>query len=349
MKKFVNIIIVVLVIWCLTLSIAMSNVFKANKAPKLVVEEHRVSGFTTDLTKAAAKAHSSIVTVQTSKSSGSGILVKQVDNTIYVATSYHLVANEEYILQVVFDNFTNLQAELVNYDAIKDVAILKIETDFSIKPIEFGDSDVLEKGEIVLSIGSPHGLDYNGTISFGVVSDNNRIMPIKYEGQTYYNNMVQTDVNLVDGGSGGALVNMDGELVAINTGTLVDNEDTAMTFSLTANELKYISDSIIKNGEVKRHELGLKLYPIVEMPNYQKTALGFTLDQVSGMYVNAVAYNSLAEKLGIERGDAILMINESKLNIYKDYFEVIYGDKAITNIQVLRKGEIINLGVEIND
>ena len=346
MKKIYIIIISFLVVWNVILTVNISNIASSTKKPNYVVEEHRVSGFTTDLTKVVDKIGTSVVTVETSNGSGSGVVIEQKNNKIYVVTSYHVIADSDYHLQLVLDNFTVLQATVVGYDVINDVAVISAECNYNVDVMKMGDSAFLKKGEHVLSVGSPLGLEYNGTFSLGIISDTHRNIPNKSDGNSYYIPMIQSDVRLEYGASGGALINMDGELIGLNNGSIDIKEGSSMTFSLPVNELKFICDSIIETGKVERIDLGLKLYPIVLMPNYQKTALSFGLDQVDGMYVSYVSYGSISEKIGVKKGDALLKLNNFELSTYDDLYKAIYSKEALTSLQVLRNGEILTLGVK---
>lgn len=343
-KNYLIIIIVILVAWNILLTANVSDLRAHEKRPNYIIEEHRVSGFSTDLTEVAEKIGNACVTVQTANGTGSGVIFEQKGNKFYVVTAYHVVMDSDYMLQINLDNFTSLQATIVGYDKVKDVAVLSAECNYKVDVLEFGDSSILNKGEYVLAIGSPLGLDFNGSMSLGIVSSNNRILSTKVEGVTYYNNMVQSDVKLDMGQSGGALVNMDGELVALNTGVITSN-NSSMTFSIPVDELKYICEHLVSDGEVKRLELGLKLHPIEDMHNYQKTALGYGLDQVDGMYISNVTYASIAEKLGLKKGDALIKINDYAINNYDSLYKAIYSREELKSISVLRNDELVTVGV----
>lgn len=344
MKKLTIIFLTALLVWNVILSFELVGLHEQEAKHNYVVEEHRVAGFSTDLTKIAGKAAAAIVSVDSLNGHGSGVIIKQDEQKIYILTAYHLLAKKE-PLRVVLGNLTVIEAKITGADPLRDVAILEANVNYDVPIIKLGDSSLLKKGEFVLAIGCPLSEEYYGSLSFGVVSDNNQLMAFKFGNKKTYVNLIRSDVKLLEGASGGALVNMAGELVGLNTGVIKIDDENSLSFSITAAELKYLIAAILKNGSVKANELGIKAYPLALMPNYQKVALGYKLDDTGGLYIADLLYGSVAEKSGLKKGDLLLSINETACDSYDDYYRLIYKEEAIEQLAILRAGEKITLSV----
>ena len=248
MEKLYKIIIGVLVIWILMLTIQVNNLsnryYDDNKTT--IIENH-VDGFSTDLTELSEKIQSSLVAVKCDGSYASGVIYAQDGENVYVVTNYHPIEDGG-IIQVILDNFVYLQADVVGYDTRSDVAVLKTKCKYSVTPIKLGDSSLLKTGEYVVAFGNPLGIEYRGSMSLGLVSSNERIVDVYVDNRTYYVNMIQSDVTLNNGNSGGPLVNQSGEMIGLNTFTINPKDAQGMSFSLPVNEMKLVVDEIIATG-----------------------------------------------------------------------------------------------------
>lgn len=347
MNKILIILISVLIVWNVFLTAELNknqNVNNENKSE--VVVENYVNGFSTDLTKVVPNIQSSIVSIKTENSQASGVIVKQIENMVYVTTNYHAIEGSEIFL-VQLDNFTSLSADLIGYDAISDVAVLGFKYNYDVKPINFGNSSLLKKGEFVLAIGSPISNEYRGSLSLGIISSANRIVDVFINEHSYFVNMIQSDVTLNDGNSGGALVNMAGDLIGLNTMILNIEDAKGMSFSIPSNELKLIVDEIIETGSATKVNLGLKVFPVSELKSYQKSNMNIALDQVKGLYVSDAKMDFTGYYLGIKPGDIILEINDHKMNNIDDLIMEEYSLDKHIGVSILRAGSLMNLEGEV--
>ena len=343
MNRLLKVIIAVLAVWVLILSIQVNRLSskQSNDNGTTVVENH-VEGFSTDLTQISEKVQSSLVLVKSDGNQSTGVIYAQDGETVYVVTNYHAVENGN-IIQVMLDNFMSLQAEVMGYDERTDVAVLKVNCKFDVKPIKLGDSSLLKSGQYVVAFGNPLGIDYRGSLSFGIVSSNQRIINTHVNDQTYLVNMIQSDVTLNKGNSGGPLCNENGEMVGLNTFTVNADDADDLSFSLPVNEMKLVVDQIIETGFAHKVNLGLKVSEVSHLQNYQKNNLNINLDIVDGLYVSGISVDFLGSYLGINEGDIILQINDHPVNTIDEDIRSEYSIEQDITVLVLRQNEEITL------
>lgn len=221
---------------------------------------------------------------------GSGVLV---DAEGYILTSNHVIQGAEEI-KVTLPDRRELRCEVIGSDPLTDIAVIKIDADH-LSTIQWGDSDTLKVGEIVLAIGSPYGL--MGTVTMGIVSAVGRANV----GIADYEDFIQTDAAINPGNSGGALVNERGELVGINAAIFSTSGGyQGIGFAVPSNMAKAVMDSLIKTGKVVRGWLGVTVQPLTP-----ELAKQFNLKEDKGALVGDVVEGGPAEKAGISRGDVI--------------------------------------------
>lgn len=260
---------------------------------------------------------------------GSGVIIRPDG---YIVTNNHVISGADEI-EVTLENNRVYPARLVGTDPSTDIALLKIDEE-NLPCIPLGDSDNLRLGEWVLAIGSPY--DLRSTITAGIVSAKGRSMP-NFEGQSKVESFIQTDAAVNPGNSGGALVNLAGELVGINTSIISKTGSyTGYSFAVPVNIVKKIADDFINYGEVKRGFLGISM---TEINSSMARQLG--LSQVEGVYVAEVQSGSAAEAAGIQPGDVIVEINLIRIRnaagVQEQMSRLSPGDTAA--VTVLRDGE----------
>ena len=321
-KKYIPyLLILILFVWVAALTFSKNE----NAAGvTTVVEENRVSGFSTDLTRIAEEHENETVIVSASRNLLSGFIYQQDGDTIYIVTCYHGVADAS-MISVTLGNTYELRAELLGYDPYTDIAVLKTETPYLVDTVKIGDSLLLNKGEFVLSIGTPQSSDYAMSCELGMISLDSLFLDnsITYneESRDYYLNVVQYSSSISEGYSGSPLYNMNGEVVGVTC-----MEDGDSKFAVTANELKLVADKIIQNGHSQRIDLGIKGVFVKDMANYEKSASGITLDTTSGFYITDIRTGSLSERAGLHVHDIVATINDATISDLDDYLYVIYSE-----------------------
>ena len=225
---------------------------------------------------------------------GSGVIVS-ADG--YVLTNHHVIADADDIRVDLTDGRT-LKATVVGSDAPSDLALLKIAA-MKLHPINLGDSDRIQVGDVVLAVGNPLGVGQ--TVTMGIISAKGRSTGVG-DG---YEDFLQTDAPINQGNSGGALVNMRGELVGINSQILSPSGgNIGIGFAIPANMARHVMDSLRTKGYVRRAQLGVTIQPLTADLS---ESLG--LNQTEGAVVSSVSPGSPAERAGLKRGDVITAFN----------------------------------------
>ena len=232
---------------------------------------------------------------------GSGVVVRE-DGLL--VTNYHVVAGSNEIT-VVFADGLEYAAEPVLMDERTDIAVLKIDArGRSLPYLQFGDSDDLEVGDLVLAIGNPFGVGQ--TVTSGIVSALARTQV----GVSDYRFFIQTDAAVNPGNSGGALVAMDGKLVGINTAIFSrqGGGSIGISFAIPANMVATLVAAAEGGGAVVRPWIGVAGQPLTA-----ELAEGFGLEKPGGVLVNALYPGGPAEQAGIQRKDIILAVNDREV------------------------------------
>src|SRR4051812_47569655 len=223
------------------------------------------------------------------QSAGSGVIFDAKNG--YIVTNAHVIDNATEITVTLLDG-RDLPATVVGSDVLSDVAVLKVPVD-GLSQVALGDSAKLEVGDFVVAIGNPFGLQ--NTVTSGIVSALGRsnINPDGYE------DFIQTDASINHGNSGGALVNLRGELVGINSAILPGaSGNIGIGFAIPVNLAHSVMDQLIKFGSVKRGLLGVNVFSLT--PDMAKS---LNIPTTQGVLVSQVNEGSAAEKAGIKPGD----------------------------------------------
>ncbi len=256
---------------------------------------------------------------------GSGVIVSQDG---YIVTNNHVVAGGDEFEVTLYDNSV-FTASLVGCDPATDLALIKIDKN-DCEALAMGDSDTLRLGEWVLAIGSPY--DLRSTITAGIVSAKGRSFP-NYDGNYRVESFIQTDAAVNPGNSGGALVNVAGELVGINTSIIsLTGSYAGYSFAVPVNIVRKVTEDFIKYGAVQRAVLGISM-----------------AETEQGLTVVEVKEGSVAQNAGLRAGDILKEFNFDKIESASDLQVEINkyrpGEKIVLTIE--REGEqkemIINL------
>ncbi len=263
---------------------------------------------------------------------GSGVIVNAKKG--YILTNNHVIDNASEIVVTLKDG-RSLAAELVGTDPQIDIALLKVSDD-KLSEIKFSDSDKLQVGDFALAIGHPFGLGQ--TVTSGIISGLGR----SGLGIESYEDFIQTDASINQGNSGGALVNLHGELVGINTAIFSQSGgNIGIGFAIPVNMAKSVMNQLIKHGSIQRGLLGVQ---VQDLTPELASALGINATQ--GAVVAQIINNSAASKAGIKAGDIIIAANDRAISSSSDLRNYIGlkrpGDKAQLTILRGKKTLTIN-------
>ncbi|HDG1667535.1 TPA: serine endoprotease DegP [Kluyvera ascorbata] len=234
---------------------------------------------------------------------GSGVVIDAAKG--YVVTNNHVVDNANSI-KVQLSDGRKFDAKVVGKDPRSDIALIQIQDPKNLTAIKLADSDALRVGDYTVAIGNPFGL--GETVTSGIVSALGR-SGLNVEN---YENFIQTDAAINRGNSGGALVNLNGELIGINTAILApDGGNIGIGFAIPSNMVKNLTDQMVKFGQVKRGELG-----IMGTELNSELAKAMKVDAQRGAFVSQVMPNSSAARAGIKAGDVITSLNGKAISSF---------------------------------
>ena len=277
--------------------------------------------------------------------SGSGFYISEKG---YILTNFHVVENTKKIWVIHADG-TKTEAEVVGTEQFADLAVLKVSGDKQVPAVAiFGNSDELKPGETVIAMGSPLG-DFKNSVTVGVVSATGRSLD---SGRGYQiNGLIQTDAAINSGNSGGPLVNLNGEVVGINTmvvrgGGYGSAIAEGLGFAIPANTAREIATQIIEKGYFSRPYLGIRWQPIT--PNI---AVAYNLPVEWGAYVTDVQRGSPAEQVKIQRGDIVTKIGDIELDEEHSFINALYAHRPgdTVTITLFRENEKITLDVTLGE
>ena len=222
-------------------------------------------------------------------------------------------------------------------DEYSDVAILRCQPDFDVSVINIGDSSLLDKGEPVLAIGSPLGIEYSGTVTQGIVSGTERTVSVDLNNdgvEDWDMSVIQTDAAINPGNSGGALVNMKGELVGITNMKFSDETVEGMGFAIPINDVVSVAKQIRTNGKVSHPAIGISGVSLSDYSSYQLQRYGVRVYVDTGIYVAKLTESGPAKNAGIEVGDVIVKLGDKEITTYKSFLTALYSHQAGDKISV---------------
>jgi len=257
---------------------------------------------------------------------GSGFIVS-ADG--YIMTNNHVVGDADKVTVQLLDG-SEYEAKIIGTDPPTDVALIKIDVDEKLPALKLGDSDQLEVGDWVLAFGNPFGLSH--TLTAGIVSAKGR----SGMGLNDYENFIQTDAAINPGNSGGPLVNLDGEVVGMNTAIYSRSGGSmGIGFAIPINMVKHIRQQLIQDGGVTRGRLGVYIQDL-----NRDLAESFGINQREGILVAQVLEDSPAEDAGLKQGDIILKVAGEKVTTVAKFRNTIAMTKPGKRVEllVLREG-----------
>lgn len=286
-------------------------------------------------------------------SEGSGVIYKKDGNDAYVVTNNHVV-DQAQGLEVILHDGTKVTGELVGTDSYTDLAVIKISSEKVDAVAEFGNSDNLKIGEPALAIGSPLGSAYANSVTQGIISSVNRNIQNENNGQTININAIQTDAAINPGNSGGPLVNIEGQVIGINSVKIVQSESQVsvegMGFAIPSNDVVNIINQLEKDGKVTRPALGITMEELTNISTQQRKEILNLPDSVQmGVLVRSVQSATPADKAGLERYDVITKIDDQDIESVADLQSALYKKKVGDTMKVTfyRDGKEQSVNVEL--
>lgn len=244
------------------------------------------------------------------RATGSGVII---GSDGYIVTNYHVIENAEELV-VTLGSGEEFTATIIGADPPTDLAVIKIDKT-GLPAAEFANSEKLRAGEPAIAIGNPLGLDFQQSVTLGVVSARERSITIQGQKFTF----IQTDAAINDGNSGGALVNINGKLIGINTAKIKITGVEGMGFAIPSNTVREIAEDLIENGRVIRPWIGISTRNLTRLEARQ---LGLDVDY--GVIVMEIVAGSPAEKAGLEPMDIIVALEGDRVTNTSELQQLIY-------------------------
>ncbi|WP_299805814.1 Do family serine endopeptidase [uncultured Shewanella sp.] len=261
------------------------------------------------------------------KGLGSGVIIDAKQG--YIVTNNHVIEGADEILIGLHDG-REVEAKLIGTDAESDIALLQIKAK-NLTALKRADSDALQVGDFAVAIGNPFGLGQ--TVTSGIVSAMGR----SGLGIEMLENFIQTDAAINSGNSGGALVNLNGELIGINTAIVAPGGgNVGIGFAIPANMVNNLVKQIIEHGEVRRGVLGVMGQDLTS-----ELAKGFGIETQHGGFINEVMPDSAAAKAGIKVGDIIVSVNGRSIKSFQELRAKVATMGAGTKVEfgLIRDGD----------
>ena len=257
---------------------------------------------------------------------GSGVIYSKDG---YIITNYHVIKDAVSYSSGKIDVYLEsvstkpYSAKVIGYNIASDLAVLKIEAN-DLTPVQIGNSDKLSVGQYAITIGAPGGLEFMGSVTYGIISGLNRVVSTDSNIK-----LIQTDAAINPGNSGGALLDETGSLIGINSSKIVSEEFEGMGFAIPVNTVVKICDNIIANKDKAEPYVGITVsesYSAEDLKSYGYPA---------GAVVLSVAEGSTAETCGIRRGDIITQFNGKTISEYTDYYKALKACEPGKEVEII--------------
>lgn len=263
---------------------------------------------------------------------GSGVII---DSNGYILTNSHVIGDgKAKRITVLIENMDKMPGKVLWYDSALDLAIVKVEAR-NLQVADLGDSDLLEVGQLAIAIGNPLGLDFQRSVTSGIISGLHR--SIRVDQYNVIEDLIQTDASINPGNSGGPLLNNKGEVIGLNTAKIQTGE--GLGFAIPINLVKSIAEEVIKEGSFNNVYIG---FQGIEVDRYERQS-GVKLKTNNGVVIVKLFPNSPAVNADLKPLDVIVKIDNQNVETMTQLRKILYkyriGDKAILTIN--RGGEEI--------
>ena len=293
--------------------------------------------------------YDSVVTVESYRNnqkigSGTGFIYKKDNNKGYILTNHHVIDGADKV-QVILNNNEVVEVKLLGSDEYTDLAVLSISEDKIIKVAKLGDSDNVKLGATVITIGSPMGSEYSGSITRGILSGKDRMM----ESNSILTKVLQTDAAINPGNSGGPLVNLAGEVIGITSMKLAKEEIEGMGFAIPINDAKKYVEYLEKGEEIKRPSIGISVINTNDKYSLFRSGMNYNLDVEYGVVIADTQDNASADKAGLKVGDIITKFDNNEIKDISSlrYYLYQYSTGDTIKVTYIRDGKEQTLNMKL--
>ena len=360
-KKFIILFILIIVvsaasifIYDMYVNIDVYSTEQNNQAVRLSNTENIDSINEKDITKILEETIKCVVGISKIKNTGSSIFLNNsttelglgtgmiVSENGYILTNWHVAGNRYSNCYVTLENGKIYNGNVVWADKDLDLAIVKISVS-NLNYIKLGDSDNIKIGEQAYAIGNPIGVEFQRTVTSGIISSVNRTIKIEDEnGASYMEDLIQTDATINPGNSGGPLINSNGKVIGINSVKITEAE--GIGFAIPINIVKPIIESFAKNGKFEEAYLGIFAYDKNVIP-YLDSSIDFN----SGIYIAQISVDGPSNSSGLKIADIITKIDDISINKMSELRSYIYtknvGEEV--TLTILRNKKEYNIKIKL--
>ena len=266
------------------------------------------------------KAYDAVVMIQgfnnnVQTSTGTGFIYKIDDNYAYIITNEHVVSEGDRI-GIITSTDDEVDVEVLGMDEFLDLAVLRVDVAYANGVVKIGDSRDSAVGDIVFTIGSPLGFDYRGSVTSGILSGRDRMVTVSVGGSRtgdWVMRVLQTDAAINPGNSGGPLLNVNGEVIGINSMKLVQAEIEGMGFAIPIEYAMTHIEALERGEIIERPVLGIAMVNVREATVLQRNNYNVPTDLTDGVIVVGITENTGASRSDLEEGDIIIALNGEEI------------------------------------
>ena len=318
-----------------------------------VIQEVNITESDT-IAPAVNKVYDSVVTVLNYSSqlqaTGTGFVYKIDDNYGYILTNNHVISGARKIEVTNTENVT-VEATLLGSDEYADLAVLRVDKSFVLQVATLGNSTDSEIGDTVFAVGTPVDVKYAGSVTKGIISGKNRMVNVTLDdGGAFMMEVIQTNTAINPGNSGGPLVNINGEVIGINTLKLVEDEIEGMGFAIPIEMATSVLDRLEKGEEIERPLLGVSMIDANSQYALFSYKVYLDKDYEKGVVVIDVEKDSPAGVAGLQKDDVILKINDVEIEdtTHLKYILYKYSVGDTVKLEYERDGKTNTVDVKLN-
>lgn len=306
-------------------------------ASKVITEEKTINETKlseTAIEDAIENVYDSVVTVESYRNnqnigSGSGFIYKSDSDKGYILTNHHVISGADKV-EVILTNNEVVEVKLLGSDEYTDIAVLSIDKDKITKVAKLGDSDNINLGSTVITVGSPMGSEYSGSITRGIISGKDRMI----ETDNIIAKVIQTDAAINPGNSGGPLVNLAGEVIGITSMKLATEEIEGMGFAIPINDVKNYVTYLEKGEEIQRPSIGISVIDLSDRYSLYRYGISLNSDVTKGVVISDLQSGKSAEKAGLKKGDIITKFDDNEITGISSLRYYLYQHKTGDTIKV---------------
>jgi serine protease Do len=282
--------------------------------------------------------------------SGTGFIYKKDDKYGYLITNHHVIDGADEV-KIITTAGAETTAKILESDEYADIAVLSIDAQYADKVVEIGSSDDANVGDTIFTVGSPLGLEYMGTVTKGIISGKNRTVSVELTNGDYMVEVLQIDAALNPGNSGGPLLNINGQVIGVNSLKLVKSEIEGMGFALPIEVVMGFVDRLEKGQKISRPLIGVELTDVSDAYTLYRKGILVDGDIKNGVVISGVSKTSPGDQAGLKIGDVIIEINSNATNDIAHFRYNLYkysiGD--IITIKYIRDGKTLETKVTLDE